>query len=204
MAKKNVKEEINEESVIEEAVIEEVEDSLKDNQDLEDEIKENVEENVEKNEESEENIEKKCDASSELENLKSSNIRITAEFQNYKKRVEKEKADIYKFANEKLIVDILPVMDDFDRAVESFSSIEGNEGFTSGIEMIKKSLNEFMKKNSVEKIESVGKPFDPNFHHAVMSEESGEYEEETVIAEFQKGYTLNGRVIRPAMVKVSK
>lgn len=201
MAKKNVKEEINEESVIEEVVIEEVEDSLEDNQDLENEEKENAEEDVEKNEE---DSEKKEAVSTELENLKSSNIRITAEFQNYKKRVEKEKADIYKFANEKLIVDILPVMDDFDRAVESFSSFEGNEGFTSGIEMIKKSLDEFMKKNSVEKIESVGKPFDPNFHHAVMSEESGEYEEETVIAEFQKGYTLNGKVIRPAMVKVSK
>lgn len=201
MAKKEVKEEIKNEEIKEdfnssEEVAEE-NTSEKDGVAL-DKDSESNEEEVQVNED------EKDDVSAEIENLKASNLRLNAEFQNYRKRVEKEKADIYKFANEKLMMDILPVVDDFERAIESFVSIEVNDGFTSGIEMIKKSLDEFMKKNSVEAIDAVGKPFDPNFHHAVMSEDSGEFEEETVIAEFQKGYTLNGKVIRPSMVKVSK
>jgi len=201
LAKKEVKEEIKNEEIKEdfnssEEVAEE-NTSEKDGVAL-DKDSESNEEEVQVNED------EKDDVSAEIENLKASNLRLNAEFQNYRKRVEKEKADIYKFANEKLMMDILPVVDDFERAIESFVSIEVNDGFTSGIEMIKKSLDEFMKKNSVEAIDAVGKPFDPNFHHAVMSEDSGEFEEETVIAEFQKGYTLNGKVIRPSMVKVSK
>ncbi len=129
-------------------------------------------------------------------------VRLQAEFQNYKKRTEKEKANLYKFANEKLILDLLPLMDNMERAI--VSSEGSSEKVVDGIKMIKKSLDDFFEKNGVKYIEAVGKPFDPEFHHAVMTEESDEIESEHIIEELQKGYMLNEKVIRYSMVKVSK
>lgn len=140
----------------------------------------------------------------ELEEYKSKFVRLNAEFQNYKRRVEKEKSDIYSFGSEKIIGDILPILDNLERALES-SKEEKTEGSSlrDGIQMIYKQFLDTLKKHGVEAIECVGEEFDPNFHHAVMQEENEESEENTVIEEFQKGYTLNSKVIRPSMVKVS-
>ncbi|MBN2899074.1 MAG: nucleotide exchange factor GrpE [Clostridia bacterium] len=144
-------------------------------------------------------------ASDEIENLKAANVRMQAEFQNFKKRVEKEKADIYKFANEKLVIELLGVMDNVERAIGSMhTSEESNKNIVDGVQMIQKTLEDFLKKHQVEVIEAVGQPFDPQKHHAVMTEASEEHPAETVLEEFQKGYELNGKVVRPSMVKVSE
>ena len=129
-------------------------------------------------------------------------VRLQAEFLNFKKRTEKEKSNLYKFANEKLFEDLLPLMDNMERALASTES--GSDGIVDGLKMIKKSLDDLFTKNDVVAIESIGQPFDPELHHAVMSDESDDHEAEHVIEEFQKGYKLNEKVIRHSMVKVSK
>jgi len=140
----------------------------------------------------------------EIENLKATNLRMQAEFQNFKKRSEKEKADIYKFANEKLVIELLGVMDNVERAIGSIDTSESNKNVVDGVQMIQKTLEDFLKKHQVEVIEAVGQPFDPQKHHAVMTEANEEHPSETVIEEFQRGYELNGKVVRPSMVKVSE
>ncbi|WP_053957577.1 nucleotide exchange factor GrpE [Inediibacterium massiliense] len=139
----------------------------------------------------------------EKEEINSQFLRMTADFQNYKKRVEKEKSDIYTFANEKLILDMLPVVDNLQRAIKTYKDEGKDESFTQGIDMILKQLLEVFEKNGVKEIETMGKEFDPNFHHAVMQEECDGYESNMIIDVFQKGYTLNEKVIRPSMVKVA-
>jgi len=131
-------------------------------------------------------------------------LRLTAEYQNYRRRVEKEKQELIKFGNEKLVVDLLKVLDNFDRALSAVDyDCEENKNLISGIEMIRKSLSDLLKDYGVESIEAVGQLFDPIMHHAVMTEAAEGVAPETVLDEFQKGYTLNQKVIRPSMVKVS-
>ena len=127
--------------------------------------------------------------------------RLFAEFQNYKRRTEKEKSDLYAYAGEKFASDLLEVMDNFERAMEA--KPEGDK-FADGMEMILSQLKSVMTKNHVEEIKALGEPFDPNFHHAVMTEEAEGTESGIVTKVFQKGYTLNNKVIRPAMVAVSQ
>jgi molecular chaperone GrpE len=131
-------------------------------------------------------------------------LRLNAEFQNYRKRVEKEKGDIFKFGNEKLLIEMLPIMDNFERALSATDANQAEDKVLSGVKLIKKSLDEFFEKNGVKKIEAMHEPFDPDKHHAVMSEDSDDYEIETVIEVYQEGYALNEKVIRPSMVKVTK
>ena len=127
-------------------------------------------------------------------------LRLMADFQNYKKRVEKEKTDLYSYANEKLITEMLEVLDNFERALDQ----EGQgDSFKKGMEMIFKQLGDVLKKSGLAEIPALGEEFDPNFHNAVMSEETDDYESGKVSGVMQKGYTLNGKVIRPSMVKVA-
>ncbi|MBN2795986.1 MAG: nucleotide exchange factor GrpE [Clostridia bacterium] len=170
-----------------------------------------VAEDVEETTSNEDSVEEKAEGNeaSDLDTLKSTckelndkYVRLQAEFQNFKKRTEKEKAGLYKFANERLFVDLLPLMDNMERALESSEST--SDGIVEGLKMIKKSLDEIFKKNDVVAIEAIGQEFDPELHHAVMSDESDDHESEHVIEEFQKGYKLNDKVIRHSMVKVSK
>lgn len=128
-------------------------------------------------------------------------LRLQAEFLNYKKRVEKEKLDIYKNASVKLISDLLPILDDFDRAL---SHADETNSFMDGIKLIVKRLEECLQKEGLEVIETLNTDFDPNYHHAVMMEETDEVESGKIFEEVQKGYKVNGKVIRPAMVKVAK
>lgn len=128
-------------------------------------------------------------------------MRLMAEFQNFKRRSEKEKSEVYARANEKVVTDLLAVADNFERALAS--GTEANEGFAKGMEMIFKQLQDVMTKAGAEEIKALGEDFDPNFHNAVMMEDSEEYESGKISAVLQKGYTLNGRVIRPSMVKVA-
>lgn len=127
-------------------------------------------------------------------------MRLMADFQNYKRRSEKERSDIYSFANEKIITELLTVADNFERAL---ASADRNESFVKGMEMIFDQLIGVMIKSGTEEIKALGEDFDPNFHNAVMTEESSEYESGKVTEVLQKGYILNGKVIRPSMVKVA-
>ena len=127
--------------------------------------------------------------------------RLFAEFQNYKRRTEKEKADLYAYAGEKFAVDLLEVIDNFERAMEA--KPEGDK-CAEGLDLILAQIKGVMEKNHVEEIKSLGEPFDPAFHNAVMTEEAEGTEAGIVTRVFQKGYTLNKKVIRPAMVAVSK
>ena len=127
--------------------------------------------------------------------------RLFAEFQNYKRRTEKEKSDLYAYAGEKFATDLLAVIDNFERAMDA--KPEGDK-FADGMEMILTQLRGVMTKNHVEEIKALGEPFDPNFHNAVMTEAAEDKESGIVTKVFQKGYTLNSKVIRPAMVAVSQ
>ena len=144
---------------------------------------------------------KKQGESNEPEEDESSRyMRLMADFQNYKKRVEKEKSDIYSYANEKLAVELLAVLDNFERALEHNAD---DASFKEGMEMIFKQLFDVLEKAGLKEIPALGEEFDPNFHNAVMNEETDEYESGKVSGVMQKGYTLNGKVIRPSMVKVA-
>ena len=126
-------------------------------------------------------------------------LRLLAEFQNYKKRTQKEKTDLYSYANEKIMTELLEVLDNFERALDA----EPGEGFKEGMELIFTQLSGVLSKAGLAEITALGEDFDPNVHNAVMAEETDEYESGKVSGVMQKGYTLNGKVIRPSMVKVA-
>lgn len=127
-------------------------------------------------------------------------MRLMADFQNFKRRTEKEKGDIYAFANEKLVTDLLAVLDNFERALEHESD---DSGFAEGMQLIFKQLMDVLTKAGLSEIPALGETFDPNFHNAVMAEDTDEYESGKVSGVMQKGYMLNNKVIRPSMVKVA-
>lgn len=140
-------------------------------------------------------------ASKDEEELNTRYLRLAADFQNYRKRVEKERGDIYAFANEKIVVELLDVIDNFERALEHSGE---NESFAEGMNMIFKQFKGVLEKSGLEEIIALGEQFDPNFHHAVLTENSVEYESGKVTQVLQKGYLLNKKVIRPSMVKVAE
>lgn len=141
----------------------------------------------------------------ECDQLKDRFLRVSSDFQNYRKRMEKEKADLHAYANERLICDLLPVLDNFERAVLSGTErTDPAETFVKGIEMVFKQLKDVLEASGLQKIDALGKPFDPTVHHAVMQVEEEEAEPDTVVEVFQTGYSLNAKVIRPSMVKVAK
>ncbi len=136
----------------------------------------------------------------EEEALQTKYMRLMADFQNYKRRAEKEKGDIYAYANEKIVVELLTVMDNFERALQHEAA---DEGFAEGMKMIFKQLTGVLEKAGLEEIKAEGEDFDPNFHNAVMTEDNAEFESGKVTEVLQKGYLLNKKVIRPSMVKVN-
>ena len=150
-------------------------------------------------EEAEAQVEEK-EANPEDEALNERYLRLMADFQNFKRRTEKEKGDIYAFANEKIIGELLNVIDNFERAL---AAGDAEDNFYKGMEMILKQLLGVIEKAGASEIKALGEDFDPNFHNAIMMEDSTEYESGKVTGVLQKGYVLNNKVIRPAMVKVA-
>ena len=142
---------------------------------------------------------KPAPAAEEIESERYS--RLFAEFQNYKRRTEKEKADLYAYAGEKFAAGLLEVIDNFERAMAAKPE---DDKFADGMELILVQLKGVLEKNHVEEIKALGDAFDPVYHHAVMMEEAEGTESGIVTKVMQKGYTLNGKVIRPAMVAVSQ
>lgn len=131
-------------------------------------------------------------------------LRVYAEFENYKKRMERERSEFLKYANEGLIKELLAVIDNLDRAVGQARQNAEAESLVEGVEMILRQIKEVMEKHGVRELQSLGEPFDPNVHEAMMHEIADDHDENTVIDELQKGYIFKDRLIRPALVKVSK
>ena len=131
-------------------------------------------------------------------------LRLHAEFENFKKRNSKEKQEFVKFATEGLIYELIAVLDNFERAFESANKMDDFKSLHQGVEMILKQMHQLLAKNGVKKIECVGKAFDPIQQEAIAHIETNKYPENTVVEEMQKGYLLEDRLIRPAVVKVSK
>lgn len=140
----------------------------------------------------------------EYEELYDRFLRATADFENFKKRAEREKLDHIKFANEDLVRELLPVVDNLERALTSSESSKDTESIRKGIEIIMEQVLKTLKKFGLVSYASLGEKFDPTRHEAVEQVESTEHEASTIILEFQKGYFLNGRLLRPALVTVTK
>lgn len=127
-------------------------------------------------------------------------LRRQAEFDNFRKRAERERFEMVEYAAMEAVKAILPIVDDFDRALKSECA---DKEYVRGMEMIHQRLAESLKKLGLEPVESVGQKFDPNLHHAVSKMQSEEHEEEEIVEEYQKGYKFKERLLRPAMVKVA-
>ncbi|MDD5356454.1 MAG: nucleotide exchange factor GrpE, partial [Candidatus Omnitrophica bacterium] len=146
-----------------------------------------------------------ADSNSKLKECSDRYLRLQAEFDNAKKRMQREQQEFVKYANEGIIVELLGILDDLERSLEARESHhQDSEAFLKGIEMILSHVYEMLKRNNVRAIEAKGKSFDANLHEALTQSESDEHEENTVLEELQKGYMLGGKVIRTAKVKVSK
>lgn len=131
-------------------------------------------------------------------------LRALADLDNQRKRAIREKEELRKYANERLILEILPVIDNFELAIEAGEKTESAEQMVDGVKMILKQLREILEKEGVSSFESIGEKFDPYKHEALLAIESAEHDPYTVLEEIQKGYTMKERVIRPAKVTVSK
>ncbi len=142
------------------------------------------------------------DKQAQIDEYKNRWLRTQADFDNFRKRTKKEMQDIHLYACEEFIKELLPVMDNFERALDSIE--DKSNAFYKGVELIYQQILNIFEKFNVKQIKALGEPFDPRFHEAIMQEQSDEHENETVIEVFQKGYTYHSRVIRPSKVKVSK
>jgi molecular chaperone GrpE len=141
----------------------------------------------------------------ERDELKDRLLRVMAETENYKKRTEREKSEQLKRANEGLLKDLLPVLDNLERALEHAIEDAGpGEAMAKGLELTYQELWKVLERHGVERVEALGQPFDPEVHEAMMQQEDPDHEPGTVIGEMQRGYLLAGRLLRPAMVVVSK
>jgi len=131
-------------------------------------------------------------------------LRISAEYDNYKKRAQKDRTDLLNYGNERLIKELLPIIDSMERALNHVSNSEDIDAFVEGLKLIYEQLLVSLKKHGVESIESLGQEFDPNFHEAMMKVESDKFDDNKVVEEFEKGYLLNGRLLRPSKVSIAQ
>lgn len=139
----------------------------------------------------------------ELQEQQQRTLRVQADFDNFRRRTQKEKEDLGKYASSKLITELLPVIDNFERALQASEENPEFESFSKGVNMIFRQLESVLATEGLSAMKSVGEPFNPEYHQAIMQVKSDEYEEGIVVEEVQKGYMLKDKVLRPAMVKVS-
>jgi len=194
--------------VTEEAVEKEISQEQKVEAQTEDNQAENVQQDNTQSQEQEDTIEalKKQleEKEREVEEYKSLCQQIAADFDNYKKRIAKDKENMYYEVVADVIGKLLPIVDNFERAISSAKESENtNEEFLKGLEMIKKQIDDIFSKLGVEPIEALNKEFDPYLHNAIMHVEDERYGKNIVIEEFQKGYKIKDRVIRYSLVKVA-
>ncbi|HOO89220.1 MAG TPA: nucleotide exchange factor GrpE [Syntrophales bacterium] len=131
-------------------------------------------------------------------------LRACAELENYKKRAAKDRENFIKYGNETLIKEILPTVDNMERALEHACNSDDFEAFVDGLKLIRDTFISVLGKQGVEEIEAIGKDFDPNFHEAMMQVEGEHEEDNKVVEEYEKGYLLNGRLLRPSKVSIAK
>ena len=168
-------------------------------QDLEEDAVVEEEKELDPLEELQQQLEKK---DQELAEQKSDFLREKADLENFRKRLVKDKDDAVQFANQRLLKELIQVNDNLDRALDASNT--SLETFKEGVEMIQKQFATFLKNQKVEAIEALGKPFDPNLHEVMTQQESADHDENTVIQEYSKGYTLNGRILQSAKVVIAK
>ena len=140
---------------------------------------------------------------SQIEEFRNRLLRSQADFDNYRRRTQREKEEMAKYASAELIARLLPVLDNFERAIGAAKSSGDFEALAKGVDMIHRQLLQVLEQEGLKPMETVGQPFNPEIHEAVMRVESDEHEEGIIVEELQRGYILKDRVIRPAMVKVS-
>ncbi len=145
-----------------------------------------------------------AEAKKEAAEFKDNWMRAVADLQNYRKRIERERADIVEWSNGQLILQLLDVMDGFEAAFKVIPEKFRSEAWVEGIRLIQQKMRKMLETWNVKPIETIGKPFDPNFHEAMWHEVSEGHTEGEVIGEFQRGYLMGDRVLRPARVKVAK
>ncbi len=139
-----------------------------------------------------------------LERERHLHLRALADFQNYKRRADEQRSEIVQFANREMMLGLLPILDNLERALAAAEQTHSYEALVGGVALTLRQMQEYLKKNGVEAIEALGKEFDPNLHEAVMRVEDSEHPENTVVDEVQKGYMMHSRVLRPTMVKVAR
>ena len=175
-------------------------DNLDESIDMENE---NIEDVVKEDEVQEESQEVTNDSSDDekYQALMDKFMRLQADFANYKRRTETQKTEFVELGVKKVVNDLLPVIDNFERALDS---IVDKDSTYDGIIMIKDQLTDVLKKEGIVEMKALGEEFDPTYHHAVLTEDSDEYDSGYVIEVLQKGYLINDKTLRPAMVKVSQ
>jgi molecular chaperone GrpE len=131
-------------------------------------------------------------------------LRKTAEFDNYRKRVERERQAFSEATVAEVLEELLPLLDDLDRAVKAEASPEGADAYRRGVELIQKRLEDLLRRRGVKPIEALGADFDPNYHQAVAHDPAEGRRDGEVLEEFRRGYMLGERLLRPSMVKVAK
>jgi len=140
----------------------------------------------------------------QVETERGNHLRALADFQNYKRRSDEQRGELNQFANRELILGLLPVLDNFERALSAAEQTKSYEALMGGVGLTLRQLQEFLKKHGVETIDAQGKEFNPEFHEAVARVEDGEHPDNTVVEELQRGYTMHSKVLRPSMVKVAR
>jgi len=140
----------------------------------------------------------------ELAQTRDRMLRCAADFDNFKKRAERERIETVNFANERLLRDLLPMADGLDRAILSVGQADTRDAIVEGLRLVLTELLHFLRKHGTEPIETQGKPFDPQVHEAVQMVDNPDAQNGTILEEIQKGYLLNGRVLRPALVVVAR
>ena len=139
----------------------------------------------------------------QLADLNEAFLRSRAEFANFKRRTEEERESLKQFLVSDLLLRLLPLADNFERALQAAAQTQDYEKLIGGVEGIQRQLSEILGREGVTVIPAQGQPFDANLHNAVLRDESGEHPDNTVVEELQKGYELNGKVLRPTLVKVA-
>jgi molecular chaperone GrpE len=139
----------------------------------------------------------------ELQEINDRYLRLYAEFENYKKRVNKDKEEIFKYGNESLLYELLPIIDNLEMALKHAANCV-SEGLVQGVEITLKELQRTLEKFGLSPIEANGKPFDPLVHHAMTQVARDDVDEKTVVEEFRRGYMFRDKVLRPSLVSVSK
>lgn len=165
---------------------------------------ENLENNIEETTETtEEPVAEDNELQKKYEELNNQYIRLAADFDNYRKRQAQERESLLKYGAENTLKKIIEVLDNFERGAKANETIEDCKKVKESFNLVHKQLLDVLSKAGLEVIEAEGKEFDPNFHEAVMQTPTSEYPEHTIIAELQKGYKLEDRVLRPALVNVA-